>query len=456
MVPPLTTSMKPTSTNSQVKGSSRCAPDAERWRFWAIAGFCLLASLTLSLGCAAVPGIDHARNGHFAEFRKAERSSKQDYSKGQLRRLARAVLSGEVKRASDREDRPFVASLVDCGRPVARALRSRSQQDDGVGAEAAMVLLESGRLGDRPKKYATDQDGGRRALAARASKRRGAARRAFFVDPDERVRRAALRAALDAQDAADASNLLEVARLDPDGTSRQVAIFALANFGGNDLVEALWDRFEGADESLRRTIVEAWGKQDLYRSGGQERLARVIAQRHGLASVEAAAILSRDPQVSVKNSGLTRLLRFSREGSSKERIQAISSLSLADEGVVPLLLELSEDDATEVALAANARLLDSPSKQKAAEKRLLAAAKEENPHAVTARAWLAAAGRKSVHALLLKQAKSKDGQHRLAAAKGLLQLQASSELIPLLADPVPEVRRTLACEVLSKKGQAKK
>ena len=99
-----------------------------------------------------------------------------------------------------------------------------------------------------------------RAVAARGtgSSERATLRRAFYVDPDERVRREALHSALEAQDPADLTVLLETARLDPDPMSRSIATRAVGMIGGAQASLGLEDLWPGADEAEELAIVEAW------------------------------------------------------------------------------------------------------------------------------------------------------------------------------------------------------
>src|SRR5690606_16723531 len=105
-------------------------------------------------------------------------------------------------------------------------LASRAKTHDGVGAEAAMILLELDQL-DGAERFASDPDGAWRALAARDSAERQLARQKYYLDPDERVRQAALLAAREANDETEIEHLLEVARLDPDPVTRSQAILTL-------------------------------------------------------------------------------------------------------------------------------------------------------------------------------------------------------------------------------------
>jgi hypothetical protein len=149
----------------------RCAP------------FLMVAVLS---ACSTLPGLRAAREADYDSLRKTLETER--LSPGQVRRLAQETLSTEVVRAKDREDREFIGGLRGCTSPLFGALERRSTTRDGVGAEAALLLLEAGRLDGSAKKFASEKDGAWRALSARDAKRDGDLRRKYFSDDDERVR----------------------------------------------------------------------------------------------------------------------------------------------------------------------------------------------------------------------------------------------------------------------------
>ncbi len=407
-----------------------------------VAALCVFVS-----GCASVPGIGKARAGDYDGLRKILEN--ETLSAGDVRKLAQATLSGEVTRAQDREDRAFVRSLRSCPRPLIGALRERSKTLDGVGGEAALVLVEAGEWRARKGKYLAADDGAWRAVSARQTQRKPAERRAFFTDPDERVRRAALSAALDAQDPEDIPLLLEVSRLDPDPLCRSLAYQTLGQMGGKRVALALVDRFSVAEEQEALFIVDAWGKLPLFSAGGKEQLSRLVNKGDGMSTLSAAGILARDGDESTRNLALTRLTRFMRDGSRDERRLAIRLLPHGLGAMDEELIRATKAEDEEVAVIAWARLLSRDAHKRNAQERLTQWAKTSTSLGYQARAALAASGDADVLPLLKKQALATDPTTRRVAGQGLLRLGAFDAAALLLADKDSEVRRDIACRALA-------
>ncbi|MEI9947665.1 MAG: hypothetical protein WDO74_01450 [Pseudomonadota bacterium] len=136
-------------------------------------------------------------------------------------------------------------SMRSCARPLRAAIERRARADDDVAAELTLILLEmhAAEQAQLLNRYARSPSGAWRAVAARAAQGPIDAdmRKAFFVDPDERVRRAAFATALDVRDAGELEALLEAARVDPDPQSQSLAIRAAGAIGGERAVLSLKD-----------------------------------------------------------------------------------------------------------------------------------------------------------------------------------------------------------------------
>ncbi|HEX3597553.1 MAG TPA: hypothetical protein VHU80_20735, partial [Polyangiaceae bacterium] len=121
-------------------------------------------------------------------------------SASQVVALAKAVARREVRSARGDEARRRVLDARPCVNAVEPELRERAGAGDDAGAEAMLVLAEAGKLGRDAlvDEYATATSGALRAVAARGtgSLNYAVLRKHFYVDPDERVRREALRAAV--------------------------------------------------------------------------------------------------------------------------------------------------------------------------------------------------------------------------------------------------------------------
>ena len=410
--------------------------------------FTLAGTVIILTACSSVPGVHSARQADFNALRSTLETER--LKPRQVRRLAQEILAAEIVRAKDREDRSFVAGLQGCTGSLSEALSNRSKTRDGVGAEAALHLVELGRIRRALKKFKNEDDGAWRALSARASKRDGDLRRKYFSDDDERVRRAALLAALEAKDSEDIADLLEVARLDPDPLTRNRAYQALGSIGGPEVAAALKDRFETASAELRLAIVDAWAQPGIYEAGGRGQLARLLTHKQGMDALVASSILTRESNETLRNLAETRLLWFAEEGTTDERRLALRLLPAHSPRTLDKLTKLTESDDTEVAIIAWARLLGNKDRQSEAQSALLKIAREESSLGYQARSALAAAGDRRILPLMTDQMKSSSPEARRIAGTALVRLGAFGELAPLLADPEPGVRRPIACRVLAR------
>lgn len=407
-----------------------------------------VGALLFSTACSSLPGLTSARNADFAALRKTLKSKRLDPP--QVRRLAREVLSAEITRAKDREDRAFVSSLGSCAKALSPALGQRARKHDGVGAEAALLLYEGGHLRDATKRFRHEKDGAWRALSARAASDDDDLRRSYFTDDDERVRRAALLAALKAIDEGDVAELLEVARLDPDPVARNRAYQVLGRVGDEKVVLSLRDRFETADEELRLAIVDAWAQPGMYEKGGRRQLARLLTHDRGFDALHAASVLTREQNETLRNRAFNRLLTFTSEGTTDERRMAARLLPQGRKGTTMRLLELTKSDDREVAVIAWARLLGDPEQRELSQATLLKWAKEETSVGFQARSALSVTGDERILPLMLEQMRSKSPESRRVAGATLVRLGAYTELAPLLADEDPNVRHAVACQAITR------
>lgn len=368
------------------------------------------------------------------------------------REIARAVLEREISSARGAQSVSRIAGLRLCAPPLYDALRDRAETTDDVGAEAAMILLEDRQLrSSMLDLYASSSDGAWRALAARDTEDRGARgqRLAFFTDPDERVRRAALLSAVAAPDERDTESLLEASRVDPDPLARSLAIRALGRIGSERAVVALKDRWERADETLRLAIVDAWGQPQAQEHGGKAQLVRLVETGEGLPALQAAAILL-GAKDEVREGASQKLFAAARDGALDERRRALSLLPRNAPETLELLRQASDDPDPEVQVIALARRLDVSSETEAARNALRKLARGRGSAALQARAALAAAGDGTVKELLLEQLRDERASHRKLAALGLLRLGQTNDAAPILADENPSTRTEVACQLLGR------
>lgn len=417
-----------------------------------VAGYAALAT-SLS-GCRTDGAVQAALQGDLktlqAEIKKAQSSGSID--KASIEELARAVAGREVRSAKGRPAVERLRSVRACAAPLYPVLEDRSTHADDAGAEAALILLEMNRLepAEAVRRYADSASGSWRAVAARASfaSRHALLRRQYFRDPDERVRRAALSAALLAREPWDLPELLEAARLDPDDLSRSLATRAVGAIGGRDAVLRLEDRWTRAGSEVRAVILEAWAMPASFKAGGEQQLLRIAETGSGELAIAAAHALFRSDSEH-KQLGAQVLARAVAEGTRGERQFAIRLASVEDADLLAAVEKASKDEDPYVRVMAHAKLVLRPANREASLGELRKLAKLKGNEAVQARAALAAAGDASVAPALKTQLTDKSAEHRKLAARGLLRLGLYPEVATALGDESPDVRTAVACNVLS-------
>jgi hypothetical protein len=407
----------------------------------------------LASGCATNGAVRAALDSDLTSLKRSIRDEQASgkLDRGRAREIAEAVASREIYSEGGRAAARRIRMLRTCSRPLRPALEARSERQDEGGAEAALLLLATGAR--RPERYASlyenADSGAWRAVSARASiaPDRFLRRRHYFTDPDERVRRAAFEAALDAPGKLDLELLIDAARLDPDPYSRSLAVRGVGAIGGGRAVQALGDLWDRADEDVRLTVIEAWRKPAAYRAGGREALLRTAEGRSGLTSVAAASALLGEPA----HSGLavTLLAQAAGDGASDEQLLALATLPL-EPRVMPQVQKAALDADAAVRVAALERLLEVPASKARATEELRAMAKSKGAAAVEARDALAAVGDRSVAPLLVKALTEGDATSRAAAGRSLLALGSYDQAATLLGDGDAGVRVAIACSILAK------
>lgn len=395
---------------------------------------------------------------------------------GEAADLARAVLRSDVAGASGDEGAARIRSLTGCARPIDGALERRAEREDDAGAAAALVRLEAGLAPPEGfARWASEAPGGRRdafrAVGARAlvGPNDGALRRKLFLDGDQAVRLAALRAAALAASPADTEAILDAARVDPLPLARSIAVRAAGAVGGERVVLALKDLWATADPTLRQAIADAWGTPASLDAGGRRELTWAATTQGGSPSIAAAYALVRAADHATPTptgpgvaDALGVIERAVKSGVTHERTFAITIAPLS---VLPLqkaVIEASTDTDEEVALAAVTRRLDTSFVQGgafAADRpalivRLLATASSSDKlRALVARNTLARVGARQVLPLLDKDATSQDAQTRKAAGTAFVALGELPRAAVLAADADARVRDGVACSLLAARGR---
>jgi hypothetical protein len=343
-----------------------------------------------------------------------------------------------------------IRELRACATPLTGALEARAERQDEAAAEATLVLLATRRLKAEPLavRYQDADSGAWRAVAARASvaPERFLQRRRYFADPDQRVRRAALEAAIEAPAMLDEQPLLEAARLDPDAMCRSLATRGVGAIGGEQAVRSLLDLWERADEDDRMNLVEALGQKRAFAAGGRAELLRIAESGRGVPAVAAMGTLLRvDPSTAAQVT--TLLARAIAEGSSDEQVLALQ-MALLDGPVEKATRDATHDTDPNVRVAALTRLLDVPSERAKALKSLRDEAKDPSDQGDAARGALARAHDPSVAPALVKALAAPAWQVRQGAGLSLVSLGDYSHAATLLADEDANVRVAIACRIL--------
>ena len=425
---------------------------ARRFSWFRVAA---LAGLVLTVtGCRTDGAVQAALQGDLetlqAEIKAAQSAGRFD--KASIEELARAVAGREVRSAKGPPAVERLRSVRACAAPLYPVLEDRSTHADDAAAEAALILLEMNRIqpGEAVRRYADSASGSWRAVAARASfaPPHARLRRQYFRDPDERVRRAALSAALIARDPGDLPELLEAARLDPDDLSRSLATRTVGAIGGRDAVLRLDDRWTRAGSEVRAVILEAWAMPASFSSGGEQHLLRVAETEKGELAIAAAHALYQSDSEH-KDLGAQILARAVAEGTRSERQFAIRLASVEHAELLSAVEKASKDEDPYVRVMAHAKLVLLPKHRQASLDELRKLAKLKGNEGVQARGALAAAGDASIKPALLQQLGDKSAEHRKLAARGLLRLGLYPEVATALGDESPDVRTAVACNVLS-------
>jgi HEAT repeat protein len=336
-------------------------------------------------------------------------------------------------------------------------MQRRAQQSDDVAAELTLILLEQHAIEKAAllHEYARAESGAWRAVAARAADRAidTDLRKALFVDPDERVRRAAFATALDVHDASELEALLEAARVDPDPHSQSLAIRAAGAIGGERAVLALKDLWAQADEATRIAIVDAWTEHASFVAGGARELGLVAESGGGLEAVSASYALARagGPDAGIAHAQLRRKIA---DGSDDEKRLALRVAPLSSE-TEAAIAQAAKEASPELRVVALTRLVGIDARRNEALRALreLANAKVDSDSEKRAQSEavsaLAQAGDSSVKAKLVEQLKDPRVATRSQAARDLTSLGDYADAATALADDDGDLRSELSCFVLA-------
>lgn len=440
----------------------------------------LAAVATVSCGLFACgnPAYRAAERGDQARL-KAEILAKHDRGKlsnSDAACLARAVATRELTTAKSEADTVSrIKETRACAHELDDALEDLMKKHDAAGAEAALARIDDGQLSNgKARDFLTDADDRWRAVGTRTLHKSddGEARRKAILDPSPKVRRSAIRASIDAKDAADLDTLFETARVDPEPLLRNEALRAMSSIMRGDAgktrageyANRLRDLWNSGDDALREDVAVAWALAPVYENGGREALRYQIASGKGPGAIAAAGVVLRtnakDAELAVSAAAI--IVRNIGEGSRRDRLHAIA-LARPTGVELEALRKASKEEDLEIKVTTLGRLVDSKPDRDASIKELesiagqaldvdpaKASPREESmrEHAARARLALAYAGDVRIQAWIEKDLASPDAHRRVGAATALAALGRSARAAPLLADPDASVRTRAACTML--------
>ena len=411
---------------------------------------CLVLS---TLACAGLSSTRPARDGDQAAMRAA---LSEDLRAGRLSRervadLAGVVAERELEVAKGKDAIQRVQQVLMCARSLEGPLEERASGQDAAAPLAAMALLQIGRgePGDW-RELLGSEDGAWRAVAVRTltDEDHGGSRRVAMLDPDERVRLAAVRAAEDAVDQGDRSRLYDVARQDPDALVRVTAVRAIGWLPSEDVVLRLRELWATAPEPVHQAIVASWSFPGMLERGGERELFWVAETKSGAPAIIAGGILMRLGGGS-KGAGLAALHKGIQEGIPRDRALAIGMAPLNELGFRDLIKKAAQEAEPTVQVAALSRLARDPKERADALKKLGELAVSAGPAAANARDAMATLEDARATRLLLDAGKSQKAVERKNAARGLIALGNLAQAAFFMADADPGVRTQTACAILS-------
>lgn len=408
----------------------------------------------LLFACAGAP-TQAALHGDLPGLKSAIREAEQQGRLGRARvlELAGAVLRRELASRHGPEER--FPEVRPCSSNIKGALEEVAAGTGVFAAPAALALADIS-LDTSVRGLPAARSGSHTALEAREAigASAGPRRRAFMLDGDADVRRAALQAAISSADPADVRALLEAARLDPDVDARAIAVHALGQLGGASVVLGLRDLWSGAPPEQRRQIVAAWSMPRSFEAGGDRELSNAAELSSGAPAVAAALVLEHRG-AGPPGFATSRLLRAMRGADRTERLLALHDApwSHLEHRAAITSLRGSDDAATRVVSlmrlvdhgAIDARGID--------ELRKLAADSSASDSSVVvalvARVVLARAGDPSVKDRLRADLLAARADLRMAAAFALLGLEDWPAAAHALGDDSPKVRWAVGCQMLA-------
>ena len=199
-------------------------------------------------------------------------------------------------------------------------------------------------------------------------------------------------------------------------------------------------------------LLKPWlSRGGAFAAGGERELVRIAETETGTVAIAAAHALYRTSN-EFRGLGAQVLARTISDGTRAERRLALQLASFAEDDLGKAIIEASKDSDDYVKVMAFAKLILVPRQTERARAALRKLASKPGNQAIQARAALAAAGDTTVIPKLNEQLQSKSAQKRKLAARALLRLGQYPDVATALGDNNPDVRTSVACNVLASKS----
>jgi hypothetical protein len=415
-------------------------------------------------GCASPLADLAARGEHQALRRELDAQlANQSLSNGAVTDVAIATAKRELTTAKGDAQKERVLEVLACTDKLSGPL-GKIAETRGAGAPYALAsLYEFGELsrGDA-REFLGDTDGLFRQVGARTLTESGdrERRRQAFLDGHPMVRRAALKAAIEAGDHGDQEYLLERARLDPDPMVRVFAVRALGLMeratlpSGDTVALALADVFQAAaaDDGLRAEIAAIWLLSPHFESGGRVEVRNLLARGRGRAAIDAALLAQKERPQDAELQGLAAaaLVAHIANAETRDRLRAIYLAPLGVRSLKDAVTTATKDSDGDVAVQAWGRLLEAADQQSEARAALLRYAARQDGAGLRARVRLADAGDHRVQKWIEDDLARGDRTAKFAAVRSLMALGRRPRAAIVLTDPEVTVRTTASCLLLRK------
>jgi hypothetical protein len=410
--------------------------------------------LVLVQACSHRPWVSEAHTGTLSKLKRYVEvaADRHQFDRRRTEQLAELVAEREITTSDDREAYDRVLALAPCASRLFSPLLRQSARKTETAAAANITLMNADLM--EPSRllrlHISDADGAWRAVGVRASQRRDdrTVVQAALVDPDARVRHAAITTIRENPLLDDGRVLLDVIRLDPEMALRVFALSALAETGDTQSVlraRELWDAME---EPLRAAYLQALDAPKVRGSIGLELLSRTVQSDDAMAGEIAASLLYQN-QARDSKLALARLGHALRAGTSSEQLLALATLRLREADLYPDVERLAREGAPYVRVAALEVLFSAGRDSANCRKRLVDIAGSGQPDASEADRVLAEHLDAQAIGRVEGRLSHPHARQRLAAARLLLKLQRWDAVALALADDHPAVRLSIACSVLS-------